>query len=223
MNYADCRFSYFDRKAVILVRIEKIEFNKIKVTVSEIDLNNMNINIKNLKPDSPQLHNFLFKIMEMVKKETDFNPYTGQIVVEALPTNDSIILTVTKVSEEKPVISDIAKGRIKPKKIRAVIKEKSICSSVFYFDDFETLCNAIVHLSRRAIKTASYFKSENSYALTFEDLSNKDLLILKEFTDNFEINNSLAEHFLTEHSQLKISGDEFVSMADGLIKLYNAE
>ena len=206
------------------MRIEKIEFNKIKVTVSKMELSNMNINIKNLKPDSPVLHNFLFRIMERVKKETDFNPYTGQIVVEALPTNDSIVLTVTKISEEKPTSKVITKDNIKTKKIRAVVKEKKSADiSVFYFNDFETLCQAIIHLSHTAIKSASYYKSENYHALTIQDPSHKDILILKEFTDNFELNNALAEHFLQEHCVLTISGDELINMADGISRLYDID
>lgn len=203
------------------MRIEKIEFNKIKVTVTKSELNNMNINIKNLKPDSPQLHSFLFRIMERVKKETDFNPYTGQIVVEALPTNDSIVLTVTKISDEKPELKDITKNNIKTKKIRAVIKKKPVCKSVFYFDNFDTLCRAIIHLSSTSIQSTSYYKSETYHALAIQEPSRKDILILKEFTDNFELDNALAEHFLQEHCVLKISGDKLISMADGLSKLYD--
>lgn len=44
------------------MRIEKIEGNKIRVTLSQEDLDNYHINIKMLRPDSPQLHTFYLKL-----------------------------------------------------------------------------------------------------------------------------------------------------------------
>ena len=95
------------------MKIEKIEANKIKVSLSELDLIDMNINVKSLTPDSPRLHNFLYEIMEKVKAETGFNPYSGQVVVEATPHDDGITLTVTKL-----VLDEVPVKKRRPKNIR---------------------------------------------------------------------------------------------------------
>ena len=109
------------------LKIEKIEINKIKVTLSALDLIDMNISVKSLTPDSPVLHGFLHDVMEMVKAETGFNPYSGQVMVEATPSDDGIVLMVTKLSEEK---------KKKPKNVRVAGYRKI----TYRFRHFENIC-----------------------------------------------------------------------------------
>lgn len=201
---------------MIDLRIEKLEFNKVKVTVYPFDLANMNISVNNLKPDSPQLHSFLFKVMERVKKETGFNPYSGQIVVEASPEGECIILTVTRVSDNQttPV------KKVNPKRIRASIKEEKSKEIVYYFDDFDVFCKAFTHLSEETVKKASYYNIKNSHALLIKSTNETEHIFLREFSNSYEDNNSLSEMFLEEHSQKHIKNEEILSMYIGVKELY---
>ena len=201
---------------MIDLRIEKLEINKVKVTVYPLDLDNMNISIKNLKPDSPQLHSFLFKVMERVQKETGFNPYSGQIVVEASPEGECIILTVTRVAENDLKTSK----KINPKKIRAVLKENKDFGAVYYFDDFEVFCRAFINLKEETVKKSSYYIIENSHVLLINKALNSEHMILREFCDNFENNNTLTEMFLKEHSKKQLNGEEIFKMNEGIKELY---
>lgn len=63
------------------MRIEKLNKDKIKVTLTTAELINLDIDVKRLSPDSKELHTFLFHIMETIREETGFNPYNGQVVV----------------------------------------------------------------------------------------------------------------------------------------------
>ena len=101
------------------MRIEKLNKDKIKVTLTTAELINLDIDVKRLSPDSKELHTFLFHIMETIREETGFNPYNGQVVVEATPSQDGISILVKrlnkgikKITEEqfKKVVS------VKPKK-----------------------------------------------------------------------------------------------------------
>ncbi|MGN0107001.1 MAG: adaptor protein MecA, partial [Hominilimicola sp.] len=49
------------------MRIEKLNNDKIKVTLTASDLINLNIDVKQLEPDSQELHTFLFHIMETIR------------------------------------------------------------------------------------------------------------------------------------------------------------
>ena len=73
------------------MRIEKLNKDKIKVTLTTAELINLDIDVKRLSPDSKELHTFLFHIMETIREETGFNPYNGQVVVEATPSQDGIL------------------------------------------------------------------------------------------------------------------------------------
>lgn len=119
------------------MRIEKLNKDKIKVTLTTAELINLDIDVKRLSPDSKELHTFLFHIMETIREETGFNPYNGQVVVEATPSQDGISILVKrlnkgikKITEEqfKKVVS------VKPKK-----KELGT-ECVFYFETFNDMC-----------------------------------------------------------------------------------
>ncbi len=56
------------------MRIEKLNKDKIKVTLTTAELINLDIDVKRLSPDSKELHTFLFHIMETIREETGFNP-----------------------------------------------------------------------------------------------------------------------------------------------------
>ena len=60
------------------MRIEKLNKDKIKVTLTTAELINLDIDVKRLSPDSKELHTFLFHIMETIREETGFNPYNGR-------------------------------------------------------------------------------------------------------------------------------------------------
>ena len=118
------------------MRIEKLNKDKIKVTLTTAELINLDIDVKRLSPDSKELHTFLFHIMETIREETGFNPYNGQVVVEATPSQDGISILVKrlnkgikKITEEqfKKVVS------VKPKK-----KEPGT-ECVFYFETFNDM------------------------------------------------------------------------------------
>ena len=52
------------------MRIEKLNKDKIKVTLTTAELINLDIDVKRLSPDSKELHTFLFHIMETIREET---------------------------------------------------------------------------------------------------------------------------------------------------------
>lgn len=195
------------------MRIEKLEYNKIKVTVFPIDLIDMNINMSNLKPDSPQLHSFLSDIMEKIKEETGFNPYSERTVVEASPVGDCMVLTVTKISENNENIKKTQK-----RKVKAVIKNKAVKKSIYFFDSFDDMCEAISLLSDDTLFVSALYKIENKFAISISDIKQNEAGIMCEFSSSYDAH-SLASDFLSEHAKIIAKGEELVSMADGIRSL----
>ena len=194
------------------MRIEKLELNKIKVTVYPIDLSDMNLNIKALKPDSPQLHTFLYKIMEKVKKETGFNPYQGQIVVEASPMGDCVELTVTKINKTTDNKKNI------PKKVHAVLKSKKKNNYIYVFDSFDDMCSALIHISECTLLSSHLYKIENNYILASSGINKNEHIILKEFINDFD-NGKFSIDFLSEHGTLVAEKTNLVSLVKGISEL----
>ncbi len=190
------------------MKIEKLDANKIKITLSELDLVDMNINVNLLTPNSPKLHNFLYEVMERVREETGFNPYTGQVVVEATPSNDGITLVVTKISEQPPAPTPTKR---KPKNIRAV-KAKSTKKLTYKFRSFEQVLGLFSISQPENFSNGELFEYMESFYIVIPP--NPGLRIT-EFADMRECT-ELSESFLAEHGKLHAKEESLVSMAKGV-------
>lgn len=209
----------------IFMRIEKLNHDMIKVTLSGEDLVSFNINVERLSKDSVELHRFLFRIMDTIHEETGFNMYTGQVVVEARTTDDGMCLTISKIAQnEKKVTQTVVNG----KKITAKINEKLKGKGTYYFDSFDDLCNAISVIDDDVHQYNSLYKYEQGYfyILDFENPCFKNdydicktISVLKEFS-KADVTSRFRDVRAAEHGELITSGDELVNMADK-IRLMN--
>ena len=197
------------------MKIEVVE-NKIKVSLSLNDLLYYNIKPESFLPNSPELHKFLFHIMENVKEETGFNPYTGQVIVEAVQADSGITLYISRIKKERKTDTG------KKINIRAV-KSKKTNKNRYMFRDFETLCNVLTMLPESSLENSILYKFENTfyYILKTEVLFEKTHCILSEHCTSFG-GMMYTESFLKEHGTLIASGKKLVLMADG-IKQMNKE
>lgn len=199
------------------MRIEKLTDNKIKVTLTTADLLHLDINIEQLTPDSKELHAFLFHIMETIREKTDFNPYSGQVVVEATPSREGISILVSKLSDGER----IARGQLrKISSVRPKVKKSGPQYEVYYFDDFENLCGALVRLQDEAVSECALYRNKNSYCVMLGKSKRleQSALVLNEFSERKSFYPMQAEHVM-EHWTLVADGEKLRSMIDGIAEL----
>ena len=173
--------------------------------------------MKRLSPDSTELHTFLFHIMETIREETGFNPYNGQVVVEATPSQDGISILVKrlnkgikKITEEqfKKVVS------VKPKK-----KELGT-ECVFYFETFNDMCGAISEMDKSILSKASLFKLNKTYCILIrnDNENMRGINVIREFTERMSIY-PLQNEYIKEHALLVAKGQKLVEMAENVKRL----
>ncbi len=190
----------FAVKGVVTVKIEKLEMNKIKVTLSAMDLVDMNVNVRMLTPNSPHLHDFLHEVMEKVRAETGFNPYNGQVVVEATPKEDGIILTVTKLGEEK---------KKRPKKIKvSTVKGRY----TYRFSSFENLCELFRNKDSEVFSKSALYEYMDKFYMV---IPKGAISGISEFAEKYS-GILLNEYFLKEHGKCHAECERLVSMAEGV-------
>ena len=190
------------------MRIEKIELNKIKVTLCMEDLAIFNLNVKKLKPHSPELSVFLCELMKKVQSETNFDPYDGQVVVEATPNGDELVLIVTKLEAE------VGRDKYHLKKIKhvkAVKKEKKEEKYICRFDKFEDILEFFRHSEGLSFNRSSLYKLHDVYYLIY--VSQHIDIRIAEFSDSGKAGN-MREAYLTEHASLVAEGDGLAGIAD---------
>ena len=208
----------------ILMRIEKLNSNKVRVTLTGDDMMGFDINAERLSRNSAELHNFLFKIMDTVHKETGFNLHNGQVVVEAQSMGDGMTILISKINSVSKGITETVKNG---KRIIARVNEKRKGTGTYYFDDFEDLCKAIIMIKDEAHNLNALYKAENGYfyLLDFENPyfdEEKNLCevisVLREFS-NRELAYRHQHIRVREYGEVIAKGEALTSMAENLRKI----
>lgn len=78
------------------MKIVRLGQDKIRVNLSVNDFEDMNIDMRRLTPESPELRGFLCAVMEAVKTETGFSADSGRVTVEAVRSADGMSLTLSR-------------------------------------------------------------------------------------------------------------------------------
>ena len=180
------------------MKIEKINKDRIMVTLSPTDLSDYNIDINALGPNCKELHSLLFNIMEMIRDETGFNPYNGQVVVEATPFKDGITLVVSKMGATQT---------------RLAIEEFKR-NAVFYFSDFDSACMSLARLTDEILIDGAFYRLDKAFCLAMKNAEKhaRYIDLIKEFADSVTYN-PLRRVFVSEHGTLIAEGAELVEMA----------
>ena len=214
-----------NKKAGDDVQIERLEDNKIQVILTTADLTNMNIDINSLSGESVELNAFLFHIMERIREETGFNPYGGQVLMEAMPMgDDGISIMVSKVHSQTGRITKTQFKRLRS--VRAKTEDKddidpAARAEVFYIETFDDVCEALMRLSVKTLSVSSLYKMESMYGfLAVKNAKTaRDIELLSEFSYR-QSYYPLQEVYIREHGELIAAGRRLVSMAKGLRDLY---
>lgn len=199
------------------MRIERLTESRIKITLTTADLSGLDINIEQLTPNSKELHAFLFHIMETIREKTDFNPYSGQVVVEATPHKDGISIIVSKLQPEKRHMTREQFGRISS--IKPKIKNSLAPARIYYFDDFQNLCDALVRLREETLVNSDLYRDQNDYCVILNNrCAATEEYILGEFASNKSSYPMQAEHIM-EHWTEVACGEGLRKMAEGITGL----
>lgn len=185
------------------MRIEKLELNKIKITFLFEDLKMYNINANKINPDSPELHSFLCEVMKIVQTETNFNPYDGQVVIEATPCGDGLVLMLSKIGS-KPVKQSLPKI----KKIKAVKKKTIKREYIYSFSDFGKFEEFVRACPNFDLGEAKLYSIGGIYCVVTDTFDCR----LSEFGELCPVG-KLTLPYLIEHGKLIASGKQFQNIA----------
>lgn len=193
------------------MRIERLDSNKIKVTLTTADLSNLDIDVQQLSMNSKELHTFLFHIMETIREETGFNPYNGQVVVEATPSNEGISILVSRMDAVRRKITRAEFNR--STSVKAKLKQETD-SEIFYFNSFNDMCYALGEIDSEGLRSGSLYKLNDSYCVIIggECEKNRCLNILSEFAVR-RSDSAMQREYIREHGKLIAENKNLVDMA----------
>ncbi len=210
------------------MKIEKLHNNKVMVSMSESDMNAFNVTPDMLTSDSPRLQLMLFQIMNDVYKKTGFNPYNGQLVVEASYSNENglvFIITKNEIYNAHRVSSrSVHNGKVrinadKVKNIRLASRNFKK-PAVYRFRRFEELRQMLFALPADYHRGNAVYTMSGSYFYIFRPAgaSERRKEIIAEYASDSRFRRINTGVF-REHGKLVAEDEGLVDLARGIKKM----
>lgn len=173
------------------MRFEKLNENKIKITLSKQDLLDKDINFHDFMANSAESQNLVFNMLDEAEKEIGFVTRDYRIRIEALAMNDGdFILTITRSLPETTKLTR-KKVHIKRKNTSNYVSTQAIYR-FNVFDDFlsfvEFMHNCNYNISSIA-RTFTLYKYKNAYYLVVSDINLNTINIKNFFSTIVEFSN----------------------------------
>ena len=188
------------------MQIEKLNENKIRITLNLDDLKENNVDLHSFMSSSIESQDLFYTMLDKAEREVGFETKDYKLMIEALAIpNGNFVLTVTRFTPEKEQLK------------KPIAKRKTISStdnvSIYEFDTFDNfveLCNYL-NINNTStytkLKKSSLYKLNSNYYLVL-NISNLKLDAFKslhcliiEF-GKFITNSDLFERKLIEHGKI---------------------
>lgn len=196
------------------MKIEKLNENKIKITLSSEDLKARNIDIQSFIYNSPESQDLFWDVMREAEKEYGFNVDESMVYVEAAATTSGIFtLTVTKTA------NSLNQANLKPRlrKQNYKLKRKSVNTpldnSIYKFTSFDDICDFCKNTNIDNFTDTTLYELNSEYYLFVSNVPTSNILeyaIRERNTDIFIAKLSEYGKKIIEKDALKIIAENFI-------------
>ena len=191
------------------MQIEKLNENKIRITLNLEDLKENNIDLHSFMASSIETQDLFYNMLDQAEKEVGFKTENYRLMIEALAIpNGSFVLTVTRLSKD---MEQIRKPKIKRKALASSFNTKFSIYEFDNFDNFIELCNYISSNTDKntyiKLKKSKLYKLDSKYYLVLRvekvelDTFKKLHCSIVEF-GKFISNSDLFERKLIEYGKI---------------------
>ena len=197
------------------MKIEKLNENKIKITLSSEDLKARNIDVQSFIYNTPESQDLFWDVMQEAEKEYGFNVDESMVYVEASATTTGLFtLTVTKTSGSL----NQNNSRPKIKKQNYKLKRKSINTpldnSIYKFNTFDDICDFCKFSNIDNFSDNNLYEYDSNYYLSVSNVPNSSILEYATKERNTDmLLAKLAEYGkkIIEKEALKVISKHFIS------------
>ncbi len=203
------------------MKFEKLDENKIRITVSIHDLEEKDIDFHDFMSNSLESQNLFFDMLEEAEEKIGFKTKNCKIKVEAFAmTEDNFILTITRIMPDSLKKHLYVSPR---KKVKAKRKSDNlhVAHLIYKFNSFDDYCNFVEFLVKNNLQDASKIAKEISlyiynafYYLVLHNINTDYRNITTFFTaitefGSYVINPDLFSHKLYEAGTIFMKNNAF--------------
>ena len=157
------------------MKFEKLNENKIRITLNNQDLIEKNIDFHSFMSNSQESQNLFLSMLDEAEKKVGFVTKDYKIRIEALAMSDgNFILTITRFGKNIDTnIKPTTSKRLKFKRKNFDMTSKQL---IYRFDTFDDFCNFSNFISKlknfySIAKSMILYSYKNSYYLCFSNIN----------------------------------------------------
>lgn len=167
------------------MKIEKIDENKVKITLTLDELSQRQISLKDIEQDSNTAQDLFLDLLEESDLQEDFLMDDSQLFVEASSDNENLfIVTITKI-DYMPELAKYAntKKKTRRKNSNKPVSEYTVASCIYKFNNLDRILDlsSKLKLEKSFMGINSLYKYEDSYFIVFSPSSIKNAKFIKTF------------------------------------------
>lgn len=165
------------------MKIEKLNENKIRITLDLKDLEEKDIDFHTFMANPIESQNLFFDVLEQAEKEVGFKIKDSKIMLEALAMSDGVfVLTVTRIENDKTKNDVPARKKVTIKrKLKNIDISKCAILEFMNFDDFLDFGNSLstdaLTTIKKCIGSSKLYLYNSKYYLVVDKIANDQTLI----------------------------------------------
>lgn len=165
------------------MKIEKLNENKIRITLDMNDLAEKDIDFHAFMSNPIESQNLFLDMLEQAEKEVGFQTRDCKIMLEAIAMSDGVfVLTVTRVQPEMVKADTPVKRKVKiRRKIKNIDCNKCAIFEFMNFDDFYDFCTSLsteaMSTISKSIGSSKLYCYNSKYYLIVDKIANDQSLI----------------------------------------------
>jgi len=210
------------------MRIERIDKNKIKITVCGEDVRFWNVDLKNFTENTREAQDMFRHALRQAEQDVDFTVGQAQLLVETMPDEDNgFVLIVSRIESESALSEALIRAgkQAKTAEFRSKRRSRNLpLVRIFKFCDFEDVCRGVEEIYEIYMGSSRLFKYQGEFFLEmcpvdtfgFFEVEN----ILSEFSEKSKQPLSL-QGVLNEHGRLMIEKSAVSIIAENFVGLDN--
>lgn len=169
------------------MKIEKIDENKVKITLTLDELSQRQVSLKDIEQDSCTAQDLFLDLLEESDLQEEFLMDDSQLFVEASSDNENLfIVTITKI-DYMPELAKYASAKKKTSRKTTTktntTNKYTVASCIYKFNTLDRILDlsSKLKLEKAFMGTNSLYKYEDSYFIVFSPSSIKNAKFIKTF------------------------------------------
>ncbi len=206
------------------MRIERLDENKIKVTVCGADIKMWNVDLKNFTENTLEAQDMFWFALKQAEQDVNFTVGQAQLLVETMPDgDDGFVMFISRVEDESALAEALIKAGKHAKQTELKARRRSRLSTllrIFKFSDFEDVCRGVSEIRELYMGRSRLTKYQNEFYLELIPLDSFGFFemenILSEFAE--KIKNPLSQQgVLNEYGRVLIAADAVSVISNNFI------